>query len=162
MSCIRQPITYTLAQINEPPLPTVGWDLSAKMHSAAPPSVYKPDPTLTLSLTPTPPPPRASLSPSAPPTRAGPIQGGCAALPAATGSLPAAPPPPPNRRAPLTSYPNHLSLSSGRRTTTGGEPTTKQLPAPRRPRHSPPSDPAGEQRLHLVVPAGLLVIDTST
>jgi hypothetical protein len=96
------------AQINEPPLPAVGWDPTAKMHSAAAPSLYKPAPILTLSLT-----PRASLSPSAPPARADPIQGGCAALPAAAGGLPAAPPPPPNRRASLSSYPRHLSLSSG-------------------------------------------------
>jgi hypothetical protein len=41
----------------------------------------------------------------------------------AAGGLPAAPPPPPNRCAPLSSYPGHLSLSSGRRTTTDGEPT---------------------------------------
>jgi hypothetical protein len=68
-------------------------------------------------------------------------------------------PPPPNRRASLSSYPDRLSPSSGRRTTTGGEPSTGQLTAPRQPPHSPPSDPTGEQRLHLVVSAGLLVID---
>jgi hypothetical protein len=84
------------------------------------PSVYNPAPTLTLSLTLS----RASLSPSDPPARAGPIQGGCAAFPVAAGGLPAAPPPPPNRRAPLSSYPGHLSLSSGWRTTTGSELTT--------------------------------------
>jgi hypothetical protein len=97
MSCIQWPITYTPAQINEPPLPAVGWDPTAKMHSAAPPPYIKPAPTLTLSLTP---PSRASLSPSDPPERAGPIQGGCAALPVAAGGLPAVPLPPRHWRAP--------------------------------------------------------------
>jgi hypothetical protein len=56
------------AQINEPPLPAVGWDPTAKNAFSRTPSVYKPPPTLTLSptTTPAPHPPCPPAPPSLP------------------------------------------------------------------------------------------------